>query len=103
MKILSSTFRGDLTKDWRSQNPDVKPAEVLLEKIKVERRRRWEEAELEKMKAKGKLPKDEKWKKKYKEPEPIDTKALPELPDDWLWVNIGNIGNVRNNITTNFK
>lgn len=35
MKILSSAFRGDLTKDWRSQNPDVEPAEVLLEKIKV--------------------------------------------------------------------
>ncbi len=84
--VLAAAFRGDLTKDWREQNPDVEPAEVLLERIRVERRRRWEEAELEKMKTKGKVPKDDKWKKKYKEPEPIDTEGLPELPDGWCWV-----------------
>ena len=28
--VLAAAFRGDLTKDWRSQNPDVEPAEVLL-------------------------------------------------------------------------
>ena len=86
--VLAAAFRGDLTKDWRSQNPDVEPAEVLLERIRVERRRRWEEAELEKMKAKGKVPKDDKWKKKYKEPKPIDVKPdyLLDLPDEWLWL-----------------
>lgn len=85
--VLAFAFRGDLTKDWREQNPDVEPAEVLLERIQVERRRRWEEAELEKMKAKGKVPKDDKWKKKYKEPEPIDTEGLSELADGWCWIN----------------
>ena len=83
--VLAAAFRGDLTKDWRSQNPDVEPAEVLLERIRVERRRRWEEAELEKMTAKGKVPKNDKWKKKYKEPEPINTEGLPELPNGWCW------------------
>ena len=34
--VLAAAFRGDLTKDWRSQNPDVEPAEVLLERIKEE-------------------------------------------------------------------
>ena len=86
--VLASAFRGDLTKDWREQNSDVEPAEVLLERIKVERRQRWEETELEKMKAKGKVPKDDKWKKKYKEPEPIDTEGLPELPDGWCWTKL---------------
>ena len=28
--VLASAFRGDLTKDWRSQNPDVEPAEKLF-------------------------------------------------------------------------
>jgi type I restriction enzyme, S subunit len=85
--VLAAAFRGDLTKTWREQNPDVEPAEVLLERIKIERRRRWEEAELEKMKAQGKVPKDDNWKKKYKEPEAIDTEGLSELPDGWCWVN----------------
>ena len=89
--VLAAAFRGDLTKDWRSQNPNVEPAEVLLERIRIERRRRWEEAELEKMKAKGKVPKDDKWKKKYKEPESISSEGLPELPDGWCWVGIEQI------------
>ena len=83
--VLAAAFRGDLTKDWRKQNPNVEPAEVLLERIRIERRRRWEEAELEKMKAKGKVPKDDKWKKKYKEPESIDSEDLLELPDGWCY------------------
>ena len=92
--VLAAAFRGDLTKDWREQNPDVEPAEVLLERIRVERRCRWEEAELEKMKAKGKVPKDDKWKKKYKEPEPIHTEGLPELPDGWCWVSVEHFADV---------
>jgi len=31
--VLAAAFRGDLTADWREQNPDVEPAEVLLEKV----------------------------------------------------------------------
>ena len=89
--VLASAFRGDLTKDWREQNPNVEPAQVLLERIRVERRRRWEEAELEKMKAKGNVPKDDKWKKKYKEPEPVDSDGLLELPDSWLRVSLDEI------------
>lgn len=86
--VLSSAFRGDLTADWRAQNPDVEPAEKLLERIRQERRKRWEEAELAKMKAKGQTPKDDNWKKKYKEPEPVDTTDLPELPDGWCWASL---------------
>ena len=86
--VLSSTFRGDLTADWRAQNPDIEPAEKLLERIRKERRKRWEENELAKMKAKGKTPKDDKWKKKYKEPEPVDITDLPELPEGWCWASL---------------
>lgn len=33
--ILAAAFRGDLTKKWREQNPDVEPASVLLEKTEL--------------------------------------------------------------------
>lgn len=66
--VLKAAVEGKLTEEWRKQNPVVEPASKLLERILLERRTKWEEAELAKMKAKGKVPKDEKWKKKYKEP-----------------------------------
>lgn len=75
--VLAAAFRGDLTKEWREKNPDVEPASKLLERIRAERRRQWEAAELAKMKAKGKAPKDDKWKAKYEEPEPVRLKGLP--------------------------
>ncbi|BAY14649.1 restriction modification system DNA specificity subunit [Anabaenopsis circularis NIES-21] len=84
--VLAAAFRGDLTADWREQNPDVEPASVLLERIRRDRRQRWEESELIKMQAKGKLPKDENWKDKYQEPKEIHTSHLPELPNKWSWV-----------------
>ncbi|OUC13589.1 MAG: hypothetical protein B0A82_16615 [Alkalinema sp. CACIAM 70d] len=45
--VLAAAFRGDLTADWREQNPDVEPASVLLERIK---RKRLLEAKTEKQK-----------------------------------------------------
>ena len=83
--ILAAAFRGDLTKDWRAKHKDVEPASELLKRIRVERRKKWEEAELAKMKAKGKAPTDDEWKAKYKEPEPVDATGLPELPEGWGW------------------
>lgn len=31
--ILAAAFRGDLTREWRAQNPDVEPASELLKRI----------------------------------------------------------------------
>ncbi len=92
--VLASAFRGDLTAHWRAKNPDVEPATKLLERIRIERRRRWEESELAKMKAKGKTPKNDKWKDKYKEPTPVDTTDLPELPEGWCRLTLGAIARV---------
>lgn len=69
----------------RAEGRDYEPASVLLKRIHSERRRRWEEAELAKMKAKGKTPTSDKWKAKYKEPVAPDTDDLPELPEGWCW------------------
>jgi restriction endonuclease S subunit len=92
--ILAAAFRGDLTKDWRAKNKDVEPASKLLERIRAERRKKWEEAELAKMKAKGKPPTDDRWKAKYKEPEPVDATGLPELPDGWEWTTFETVAEV---------
>jgi len=95
--ILAAAFRGDLTKEWRKrQAGDLEPASELLKRIRVERRKRWEESELEKLKGKG-LTGDKldevfaKQRKKYKEPSPVDTSNLPELPEGWCWTTIEQI------------
>ncbi len=86
--ILAAAFRGNLTKDWRAKHKDVEPATELLKRIRIERRKKWEEAELTKMTAKGKRPTDDKWKAKYKEPEPVDITRLPKLPAGWCWASL---------------
>lgn len=83
--ILAAAFRGDLTADWRAEHPDVEPADRLLARIRVERRKKWEEAELARLRAKGKAPTDDRWKEKYREPEPVHASELPELPEGWAW------------------
>jgi len=89
--VLKAAVEGKLTEDWRKANPDVEPADKLLERILVERRQKWEELELAKMKAKGKVPQDDNWKKKYKGPDNPEIIDLPLLPDGWIWVNIDQI------------
>jgi type I restriction enzyme S subunit len=68
----------------RKEGRAYEPADVLLARILKERRRRWEEAELVKMKGAGKTPEDDKWKARYKDPLP-EIGGLPQLPDGWCW------------------
>lgn len=82
--ILAAAFRGDLTADWRAAHPDVEPASVMLERIRADRRRRWEDD----LRAKGKNPK----KAKYEEPAPVDESELPELPRTWAWAPLSMLG-----------
>ena len=89
--VLAAAFRGDLTAEWRSENPDVEPAEILLQRIRKERRDRWESTELEKMQSAGKIPKDDKWKSKYKEP--IEAVLDDDLtfPESWKCTSVEQI------------
>ncbi len=76
--VLKAAVTGELTKDWRKANKDkLEPASQLLERILKERRQRWEQQQLEQFKAKGKLPKDDKWKGGYQEPSPPDRLDTP--------------------------
>lgn len=69
----------------KAEGRTYEPASELLARILEERRARWEAAELASMKAKGKPPKDDKWKAKYQEPAAPDTQGLPALPEGWCW------------------
>jgi type I restriction enzyme S subunit len=86
--VLKAAVEGKLTEEWREKHPDVEPADKLLERILAERRKKWEKAELAKMRARGKEPKDDKWKKKYKEPAKPELDGLPSLPDGWAWTTV---------------
>jgi type I restriction enzyme S subunit len=85
--VLAAAFRGDLTADWRAAHPYVELASLLLQRIRAERRHRWEQAELTKYAAKGQKP-PKNWQEKYQEPEPVDDSNLPELPAGWCWAGL---------------
>lgn len=91
--VLAAAFRGDLTTDWREQNTDVESSSVLLKDILYRRRCYWEKTELERMKLKGKTPKDDKWKLKYCQPIEPNLTDLPDLPNGWIWVTWDQISN----------
>lgn len=73
--VLASAFRGQLVEP--DQNDE--PATSLLERVRGERRSKWEDD----LRAKGKDPA----KYEYKEPKAPDTSELPDLPDGWVWIN----------------
>jgi len=85
----------------RAEGRDYEPASVLLTRILTERRRRWEESELAKMKAKGKgkVPKDDRWTAKYVEPVAPEMTDLPDLPEGWCWATVDQLAAVKGGIT----
>jgi type I restriction enzyme S subunit len=83
--LLKAAVEGKLTEEWRKAHPDVEPASKLLDRILAERRAKWEEAELTKMEAKGKAPKNNKWKAKYKDPLAPAHEESSDLPQGWAW------------------
>lgn len=111
--VLKAAVTGELTKEWReARNKDdaqgsanvaggrtpgatkLEPASKLLERILKERRQKWEAQQLEQFKAKGKLPKDDKWKEKYKELALPCADDLPEIPVGWKWVELQHVFDV---------
>ncbi|NOK57664.1 MAG: Restriction endonuclease S subunit [Chloroflexi bacterium AL-W] len=93
--ILKAAVEGRLV----TQDPNDESAEVLLQRIVDERRRKWEDDYLADLKAKGKpAPNDDRWKEKYKEPEAPYLEDLPILPVGWVWACIGWIAEVQGGI-----
>ena len=93
--VLKAAVTGELTKEWRKANKDkLELASQLLERILKERRRKWEEKQLEQFKVKGKIPKGDKWKEKYKAPKDPKIGNMKNLPDSWMFVTIEQVAEV---------
>lgn len=82
--VLKAAVEGKLTAEWRKANPPKEPADKLLERILVERRKKWEETQLSKYAAQGKKP-PSRWRERYQEPRSAKIDELPLLPDGWTW------------------
>lgn len=74
--ILQLAVQGKLTQKWREENPDVEPASVLLEKIKIKKR----------LLSNQKLMKSEGYDSSVTDVEPPF-----ELPETWTWCRLGDI------------
>ena len=98
--VLKAAVEGKLTERWRRENPPAETGEELLARILVERRKRWEDAQLAKFEAKGKKP-PRNWKAKYKEPVTPDTSGLPQLPIGWCWATVDQVSEVTGGLTKN--
>ena len=77
----------------RAENRDHEQAAALLDRVLKERRRRWEQAELAKLQVAGKKPKDDRWKRRYRDARPVSIFELGEsaqtLPEGWCWASLG--------------
>lgn len=70
--VLKAAIEGRLTAEWREQHKEeLEPADKLLKRIQEERKK--------------------KPGKTHKAPSPVDTSDLPELPERWIWVKLGQI------------
>jgi len=72
--VLKAAVEGRLTEGWRKAHPVVEPAEKLLKRIRS---------------------------KELNIRNPVSD--LPDLPKEWIWANLGEIGNVSGGLTKNSK
>ena len=79
----------------RKDRRDFEQASVLLERILLERRGEWERQELARIQAGGRKPKDDGWKERYREPQPLATIPGRSLPTGWRWARVDQCGVVQ--------
>lgn len=91
--VLKAAVEGRLTEKWRVAYPNTESAEKLLERILVERRKKWEEAQLKRYAEKGHAP-PKGWKDRYPEPAEPDIAALPALPKGWCWATLDQLADI---------
>ncbi|HEY7329595.1 MAG TPA: restriction endonuclease subunit S [Gemmataceae bacterium] len=92
--VLRAAVTGELTTEWRAVHPNVEPATKLLDRILAERRRKWEEEQEAKFAASGRTP-PKGWQSKYPMLPPLDSSNLAELPPNWCWASVNQVGEVR--------
>ena len=93
--VLKKAFEGELTKEWREQQIDLPSAAELLEQIKEERQKHYEQ-QLENWKQavkaweengkKGKKPSKPQKHKEVEELTKAELEELASLPSNWKWI-----------------
>ena len=68
----------------RAGGRDYEPADILLKRIRVERRTRWKS--------------QAKRRGKFKEPAVPDTSNLPDLPGGWVWATVDQLAEIKGGI-----
>jgi type I restriction enzyme S subunit len=102
--VLHAGLTGELTRAWRERQRKDDKAKVgaggvVLRGILAARRARWEEVALERFRAAGNVPADDRWKSRYREPAPPDTSDLPNLPDSWVWASLVTVAEIGSGIS----
>lgn len=82
--LLKAAITGELTKDWRAENPVSETGHDLLARI-----------------ARDRVGASPKGRARRTESAPIDTSALQELPNGWVWATLDQVksGDQRNGIS----
>lgn len=84
----------------RREGRSYEPASNFLERVLIERRTRWEAAQISRFQAASKTPKDNSWKLNYEPavaPEKVQTNTLPE---GWTWATIEQLTALESNSIT---
>lgn len=83
--VLAAAVSGNLTEVWRAANQSDVTREERLEEIRKYKYQTWIEEQEAKYEAKGKWPKTDSWKEKYKEAEIDPEFKTRELPESWVY------------------
>ncbi len=86
--LLKAAVTGDLTKDWRADNPATETGHDVLNGIAKHR------AGGDAKKARARRATATK---------PLDVSALPQLPEGWAWASLGQIGEIVGGATVDKK
>jgi type I restriction enzyme S subunit len=90
--VLKAAVEGELSREWREDHRDqIESASKLLERVLAERRRRWVDAEVDRIRQGTQSPKNVRLKSKYSEPGHVPVDNLPPLPSSWPYVELDTI------------
>ncbi|CNI05808.1 TPA: restriction endonuclease subunit S [Yersinia enterocolitica] len=83
--VLANALRGKLTSKWRIDNKNLQNISSFKASVKRYRFEKWVKEQEEKFTRKGKQPKNDNWKKKYKEAIISQDISDKDIPDGWLF------------------
>jgi type I restriction enzyme, S subunit len=96
--VLKAAFEGRLVPTEaelaRKEGRGYETGEQLLARILKDHRAKWEADQLTKLHTSDKPPKNDNWKKKYRDPARPETFGLPSLPEGWTWATLDQLSSL---------